>query len=291
MPLFVSIVLRTVGTYFVLLVLTRLMGKREVSQLTLFDYITGISIGSIAGIMSVDYSKMWIYLLPGVVIFAVLQILTAYLSTKNQTIRTLINGAPTVLIKNGRIIEKSLAREKLSSSTLVSMLREKNAFKLADVEFAVMETDGKISVMFKPEKQPVTPSDLKMQTQYSGLFEIVIQDGNILGKSLKNMGLTVSWLMGKLAEKGIFDVSRVALALADNTGGFYVDLYDVYENIQQKNNSNEMLLSRLEKLHADFSTFSLETQNCEAQKFYKECGQITEMIASQFKQYIESNKE
>lgn len=286
MPVYVSIIIRSAAAYFMLLIITRLMGKREVSQLTPFDYIVGITIGSMTGIMAVDTSIAWIDILPGVLVLGALQIITALISMKSPAIRRLVNGTPTILIENGRVIEGNLAKEKLTKSVLISMLREKDAFKLADVEFAVMESDGKISVMLKPEKLPVTPSDLKMQSQYSGLPEIVIEDGNILGKNLRSIGYNVSWLMGKLAEKGIFDISSVSLAQADNTGSLYIDLYDEYEHKVQKSTSGQMLLAKLEKLHSDFTAYSMETENIGAKVFYKECEQSINGIMNQFAGYL-----
>lgn len=286
MPAYISIIIRSAAVYFVLLIITRLMGKREVSQLTFFDYTVGITIGSMAGIMAVDTTIAWIDILPGVLILGALQIITALISLKSIAFRKLINGTPTILIENGRIIEENLVKEKLTKSTFVSMLREKNAFKLGDVEFALMESDGRISVMLKPDKQPVTPRDLKMPSQYSGLPEIVIEDGNILGKNLKSMGYTVSWLMGKLSEKGIFDISNVSLAQADSTGDLYIDLYEQHEYKEQNNTSGQMLLAKLEKLHSDFMAYSLETQNADAKSFYKECSESINNIMSQFDNYI-----
>lgn len=287
MSVFVSNTLRAVGVYFVLLVIARLMGKREVSHLTIFDYIVGITIGSIAGIMAVDASIPWSDVLPGVLVFGTLQIVTSFVSMKSPVFRRIINGTPTVLIKDGNIIEKNLVKEKLSAGVLISRIREKNAFSLADVEFAVMEPDGEISVMLKPGKQPLTPDELKIETVYKGLPQIVIENGNILGKRLKDMGLTVSWLMDKLSERGIFDVAHISLAQADNSGNLYIDLNDEYGCAPRENSYNEILFSRLQKLHSDFSAFATETANRDAQNFYRECEQSTKSIMEQLRNYFD----
>jgi hypothetical protein len=192
-----------------------------------------------------------------------------------------------ILIEEGKINEGNLQKERLSIEELTSKLREKNAFRLADVEYAILETDGEISVMLKPDKQPVTPSILKLQTQNSGLPVILIDDGNIIKENIKESGLTTAYLMSKLAEQGIYDVSRVMLAQYDGAGNLYIDLYED-DGISQSNGEyDQMLVAKLEKIHSDFTSYSMETQNDEAKKLYKECEIKTSSIITQFKGYMD----
>lgn len=231
MPEYIDITIRAIFAYLALFVLTRLMGKREISQLTFFDYVVGIIIGTVTGSMAVDTTKSPWAILPAVIVFATFQIISSYLSLKSDKFRKFVDGTPTVLIENGNIIEKNLNKARINSDELLSKLREKKAFALADVEFAILETDGKISVMKKPDKETVTPSDLGITTSYTGIGSLIIQEGEIKGEKLREAGLTRSWVLSKLAEKGIIDLSKVMFAQVDATGNLYVDLYDENQNL------------------------------------------------------------
>lgn len=218
-----DIAIRSLISYLVLFALARLMGKREISQITFFDYIVGITIGSMTAIMATDTSAKWYHILPALFVFASTQIVTAYISLKSTRFRDFVDGKSTVLIENGSIIKSNLRKERLNISELASMLREKNIFSFADVECAIFETDGKISAIKKADKQPVTPSDIKVQAKHTGLPVIIIEDGNFADETIKQLGLTRSWIMSKLGENGISNASEVLLAQVDKEGSFYVD--------------------------------------------------------------------
>jgi uncharacterized membrane protein YcaP (DUF421 family) len=287
MPGYVQIALRAILSYLVLLVLTRLMGKRELSQMTYFDYIVGITIGSLTASMAMETSKGWLDLLPALLIFGAFQIISAFISIKSFGFRKLVNSSPTILVDHGKILERNMLRERLSMSEFTTKLREKNAFKLADVEFAILEPDGQLSVQLKAPKQPVTPSDLRISAQYNGIPRIVIESGNVRGESLRNLGLTRAWLMSKLAEQGVYDYSKVMAAQVDTSGSLYVDLYDDFIDAPKPDTSDQMTLAKLEKIHSDFSSYYLETQNEEAKKLYKQCESIMENVIAQYKYYLD----
>jgi uncharacterized membrane protein YcaP (DUF421 family) len=225
MPTFLEITLRAVLTYLVLLLFSRLMGKREISQMTFFDYVTGITIGSIGAQLSTDRGSAWLELLPAVIVFSLFQISLSFLSKKSPRFRRIVIGSPAVLIEKGKILEKNMAKERITLSELIEKLREKNAFNLADVETAILEVDGQISVQLKANKRTVTPLDLNIQPPSQGLPKLIIEDGNLLEESLKDVKLTKSWLLTKLAEQDIHDISKVMLAQVDTLGNLYVDLY------------------------------------------------------------------
>jgi uncharacterized membrane protein YcaP (DUF421 family) len=226
MSSYLIIAVRTIGAYLILFIMARLMGKRQIAQMTFFDYIAGITIGSITAIFALDTSIKWSDGVVALLVFGLFQIIYAFISLKSSGFRKVVSGSPTVLIDKGKILEDNLSKEKVSISKLTSMLREKNAFKLADVEFAFLETDGEISVMLKPEKQPVTPSDLKLPAAQSSLPELVIEDGQVKDEGMKKVGITRAWLMTKLGENGINKVSDVMAAQVDSLGNLYVDRYD-----------------------------------------------------------------
>jgi uncharacterized membrane protein YcaP (DUF421 family) len=237
MPIYIQIATRAVASYAVLLLLTRIMGKREISQMTFFDYCVGITIGSITASMAVETSITWYNILPALVIFCLFQIIFSYISIKSRVFRKIVDGTPNILIKNGKVMEKNMLKSRINSDELISKLRQKDAFKLADVETAILETDGQISVQLKSYQQPVTPAVLNIQTPYIGLPKLIIEDGNILDKDLRYMKLSRAWLMSKLAEQGIYDYSHVMLAQVDASGNLFVDLYDD-QNSKSNNNEN-----------------------------------------------------
>ncbi|HYE82949.1 MAG TPA: DUF421 domain-containing protein [Clostridia bacterium] len=285
-----DIAIRSLIAYFVLLTLARIMGKREISQMTFFDYIVGITIGSMTANMAINTSLRWYYSVIGLLIFTTLQLLTAFISLKSVRFREVVDGTSTVLIEHGNLNEKNLRKERLNTSVLASMLREKNIFSFADVEYAILENDGKISAIKKSGKQPLTPSDMKLQTEQTGLPRIIIEDGNFIDETISHIGLTRSWILSKLGDRGIYHVSNVMLAQVDEAGNFYVDTYDKYENSVKKDESLDMILVKLERIRADFFSYAMETKNEKAQKLYNECKDRIESIIYNFGYYVEQKK-
>lgn len=226
MEQFLTVLIRAVVAYLILLALTRIMGKREISQLTYFDYIVGITIGSITANMSINTSTAFTTMLPALLVFCILQIISSFASLKDRRIRKLLGGSSTMLIKNGKILEGNLAKERLNFDELSSMLRNNSIASVADVEFAFLETDGKLSVMKKANKQPNKQKNSNMTGLYNGIGRYVIEEGKINNENLRANGLTTSWLMSKINERGVNDISKIYLALVDDSGTLYLDLYD-----------------------------------------------------------------
>ena len=226
MPTYLDILTRAILAYFTLFALTRLMGKREISQMTFFDYIVGITIGTLTGALITDTNKNFTTILPALIVFTLFQIITAYLSLKNRTFRKIFDGSKTILVKNGKILEKNMLKSRLNIDELNTRLRQKNVFKLADVEFAYLEPDGKISVMKKSNKAPITPSDINLQVKSSGIGHLVIEEGEIIENVLRQNKLTKAWLMNKLSQQGINNISDVMFGQVDDSGNLYVDRYE-----------------------------------------------------------------
>lgn len=284
-----NILIRAVSAYITLLILTRFMGKREISQLTFFDYTVGITLGSITASMALDTSRPFTTILPALLVFCTFQITISFISLKSKSIRKLVEGTSTMIIKDGKILESNLLKERFNIDELSGKLREKNVFSLADVEFAFLETDGKISVMKKANKQPVTPYDLKIPTEYSGIGGYVVEEGKIITQKLREYGLTTSWLMSKVGEQGIYDISKIMLAQVDNSGKLYIDLYDDNNNIN-KNTSEEILLSKINKIQSDFYSYYNDTTNEDYKKLYRECSDRIKHISVKYNSYLKENK-
>lgn len=224
MPVTVVVVIRSIIAFFTLLLFVRLMGKQQVSQLTFFDYTVGITIGSIASTISVQLNENTTASLAGMATWAVLAIILAYLGVKNVWIQKVVDGEATVVIENGKIQEENLKKIRIPIDELISELRTKGVFNVADVEFALFEPGGKISVQKKSQKQPITPGDLNLPTQYDGLPTNIIVDGKILEDALRSLNLTKAWLFYQLDKKGIGSTADISLAQLDTKGNLYVDM-------------------------------------------------------------------
>lgn len=224
MPITYVVIIRSFISFFALLILVRLMGKQQVAQLTFFDYIVGITIGSIAATMSVQVNENSFAALSGMVTWAVLAILLAVFGMHNTKFRRMVDGQATVVVKDGKILEDNLKKVRIPIEELMSELRTQGVFSMADVEYALFEPGGKISIQKKSDKQSLTPSDMKIPVQYDGLPKTLILDGEIQNEQLKALGVSKAWLHHQLDKQNIREFSEVSLAQLDTKGNLYVDL-------------------------------------------------------------------
>jgi len=230
MPEYVIVIIRAVSALTLLFILTRILGKKQISQLTFFDYAVGISLGAMTGKFVIDTSIPFINGVIGLTVFTALAIIINFGTMKSFKFRDLIESSPSILIKNGQVLEKSLFKNKLTFDDLMMELREKGTFKLAEVELAVLETNGEISVLKQSEYQPLTPKDLEVEVEKEHMPLLIIIDGKLLEERINYLGYTKDWLMDELMKQGAKDFSDVFLAQMDSKGQVYVDLYEDKEN-------------------------------------------------------------
>lgn len=226
MPELMLILIRSIVAFLLLLLMTRIMGKKQISQLTFFDYCVGITIGSIAATMSVDQNVKVANGLLALLVWGLFPIILAYLSLKSMRFTKIIDGSPTILIRNGEILVKNLKKNLVTADELMLLIREKGTFKISDVEMAVLETNGKLSVMLKADQQPVTPHTLRIPVEPEHGPTILIADGKLLKKGLKERGYSIEWLRSEVQKQGATDFKDVFLAQLDSYGNVYVDLYE-----------------------------------------------------------------
>ncbi|MGE7766873.1 YetF domain-containing protein [Peribacillus sp. NPDC096540] len=215
-------ILKGIGIYVLALFLTRKIGTKLISQMNFFDFIMGVSIGSLVANAIIDKQFATLSATTALILFTILTVFTGYLSLKNFTLRKLINSEPVTLVENGIIVDENMKKMKLTINELKMKLREKDAFNLADVEFALMETDGNLSVLPKSDKKPLTPYHMNIQTTSSGLEKDIIIDGTIMEENLKSAGLDKEWLTSELNKQNIKDCSEVFYAGLDNTKKLYI---------------------------------------------------------------------
>ncbi|WP_408956297.1 YetF domain-containing protein [Natroniella sp. ANB-PHB2] len=214
--------LRTVLIYFLTLSAVRLMGKREIGELSPFDLVVSIMIAELAVIVIEDRgSSLWYGIIPILTLVAI-EIIVSYISLKSELIRKLVSGTPNIIIRNGEIVKEELRNSRYTIHDLLVQLRQKDIFRITDVEFAILETSGDLSIIPKSQKRMITPKDLNLDTEYEGLPIILIADGKINYKNLKKLDLDEEWLLEKLKEENINYPDNVLLATLETNGDFYV---------------------------------------------------------------------
>jgi uncharacterized membrane protein YcaP (DUF421 family) len=207
-----------------LFALTRILGKKQISQLTFFEYITGIVIGDLAGFMSTDVEANYLHGVIALLIWFSIPLLAEKLALKSQFLREFLEGKGTVFIQGGKVLEGNLRKERYTSDELLEQLRTKSVFNPADVEFAILEASGDLSVMLKEEQKPLTPSTIGLHPQRIKPPQAVVRDGNVIEEGLAALGFNRAWLDKQLKESGLAP-DDIFLAVADADGGMYVDCY------------------------------------------------------------------
>lgn len=220
-----SLLKRSLGSFLFVLLLLRLTGRKSITQLNYFDFFTVSIMGSLfSSYITNPEQGPEFFLAPAAIVAA--DLLTNRIAVKSRPARRLLEGEPVIFIKNGKFIEKNISRMHYNIAEVLAALRNKGIYNLSDVEFAVLEIDGGISVLKKSQSRPLAPKDLNIPTQYEGLPSVIISDGEILPDNLRKNNLDQSWLENKLREQGINDISRVFLASLATDGSLYVDLKD-----------------------------------------------------------------
>lgn len=217
---------RAIIAFFSLLIFAKILGKQQISQLTFFDYALGITIGSIAATLTTDLSsRAWPHFV-GLLTWCLLGYLMEYITEKWRYAAKYIEGEPTIVIMNGKIMESALKKMKYTASDLMGLLRVKDIFDLSQVDFAIIKPNGQLSVLKKPEYEPLTPKDMSIQKEPSGISTELIYDGILINENLKQLNKTEKWLMNQLKIHKVKDVSEVFLATLTPSGSLYIDKYD-----------------------------------------------------------------
>ncbi|NOU93334.1 DUF421 domain-containing protein [Paenibacillus sp. LMG 31456] len=286
MPEWIEVAVRTLVAVVALFLITKVLGKRQISQLSLFEYITGITIGSLAAVISLDIEANWYLGLVSMVVWGSVSLGIELLQLKSKRARNFIDSKATVLIKDGKIQEDNLKKERLTTDELLEQLRKRNVFRAADVEFAIIESSGDINVLLKKEYQPITPAHMGMKVAPEQTPQAVIMDGEMMKEPLAVMGLNPGWLNRELEKQGVL-LENVFLGQVDSYGQLYVDLYDDKIKVpvpQEK----AALLATLKKCEADIEMFSLSTDAKEAKQMYAGCSEALVQVISDVKPYLQS---
>lgn len=226
----IELSLRLILSFIVLLAFTRLMGRKEISQMTFFNFVSAIALGTLGASLAIDSSitvRNGLIALAGWSLFTILM---GYWDLKSKSFRNLVEGTPHIVVRKGEVMEGELRKLRLDINALNVLLRKKNVFSIHDVDYAIMEIDGTLSVMKKEGKQAVTKSDrLNFSVTTSHVIPIptaLIEDGKINDKNIEALPIDVQWLNRQLNTKGIHSVSEVFYAEMQKDGTLHVDRYD-----------------------------------------------------------------
>lgn len=208
-----------------LLLLTRLQGKKAISHLTYFDYITGIVLGDIASACLINETTTLMQSTTGLALFGGLSIIASIIGVKNRRVRLIAEGEPISIIKQGKVLEENTKKVQLDIDNLRMLLRKKDVFSIADVEFAVLETDGSLSVLKKAAKNTATREDLKLKTKKETPGIELIIDGRIDEQKIQEAKMTKKDIENILRQRKINSISDVSYMEITGDGKFYIDLY------------------------------------------------------------------
>lgn len=210
-----STIIKGILIYVLALILSKLIGIKIISQINFFDFIVGISIGSMIAKIIIDKDHVVFSGLIALIMFTLLTIATSYLNLKSYKARSIINAKTLILVENGRIIDKNIKRLRITINELMMKLREKDVFSLEDVQFAIMESNGKLSVLIKADKKPVTPYDMDLKVKNLSLINDIIIDGKIIDKNLKISGIDKKWLQSELKRRKVNNIEDIFYAGVD----------------------------------------------------------------------------
>ncbi len=213
----VKIAVLSLSSVVVLFILTKLMGDREMSELSMFDYITSITIGSIAAEMATSLEEDYRRPLLAMVIYAAVCIIISLLTCKSIKLRRFFEGHSLILYQNGKLYDKNMLKAKIDVDEFLSMCRVCGYFDLSEVHTAILESNGKLSILPMVKNRPVTPEDMNLNPQQSFPMANVIIDGKIMKENLNWAGKNETWLEKQMHAQGIKDIKEVMLATCDSS--------------------------------------------------------------------------
>lgn len=223
-----EVILRSITAFSILLIGARILGKQTISQMTLFDFIAAISIGSITANLAFNTNIRIPYLILAFIIFIFISFLIAYISMKNRKARKFLAGNPTIVIQNGKVLEENMRKMRYTIDYLNQQLREKDVFKIEEVLFALVEINGTLTVLKKPQYRLATKQDLHLQSSQESTLPIeLIMDRKIIDENLKQNNLTIEWLQAELKKRNL-QTRDVFYAVLSSNNNIFIDCYKDY---------------------------------------------------------------
>ena len=211
----IKVILTSVLSAATLFIIAKIIGHKQMSQLDFFDYITGITIGSIAAELATELEEPLKPLI-AMVIYGIITVLLTLITSKLPKMRKFINGSPTIIMSGGKIYRKNMKKAKLDLSEFMVMCRQEGYFNLNDISTAIFEYNGRLTVLPKATKRPINPTDMNIIPPPESINTEVIMDGRILEENLKRLGLNLDWLNKELKCQGYKNAKEIFLGVCDN---------------------------------------------------------------------------
>lgn len=210
-----KVILTSLLSAVALFIIAKLMGHKQISHLDIFDYITAITIGSIAAELATELEQPWKPLI-ALVVYGIVSVVLSVITSKAPRLRKYINGTPTILMNNGKLYRSNMKKAKLDLSEFMVLCRQQGYFNLSDIQTAIFEYNGKITVLPKSDKRPTNPSDMNLTPPADSICTEIIIDGRILGGNLKRKGLDLTWLQKQLEAQGYKNAKEIYLGVCDD---------------------------------------------------------------------------
>ena len=211
---FINVILTSILSALSLFIIAKILGHKQMSQLDFFDYITGITIGSIAAELATELEEPWKPLI-AMIVYGGITLALTLITNKIPKLRKYINGTPTIFMDNGKLYRKNMKKAKIDLSEFMVMCRQEGYFNLNDIQTAVFEYNGRLTVLPKATKRPVNPLDINLVPSPEKINTEVIMDGKVLTENLKRMGLNLEWLEKELKIQGFKNAKEIFLGICD----------------------------------------------------------------------------
>ena len=221
----IKVILTALLSVIALFIIAKIMGHKQVSQLDFFDYVSGITIGSIGAELATELEEPWKPLI-SLSIYGLVSVILRCLTSKFPKTRKYINGTPTILMNEGKLYRENFKKAKLDLSEFMLLCREQGYFDLDELQTVVFEHNGKLSVLPKAANRPVTPDDLKITARATHVGDEIIMDGRIMGENLNRIGRDEEWLKSELKLQGYTDAKEIFLGIY-HTGKNKLSLFAV----------------------------------------------------------------
>lgn len=213
--LLMMVIKGSIAVIYLFLVI-KILGKKQISELNIFDYIIGLSLGNIAAEMTVNEEITIITGILAMTVYGAFSLFVSFITAKSIMARRFITGFPVVIIENGKISREQLKKCKIDVNDLLQDARESGYFDISEINYAIMEPSGKISFLPKSKFHSVTPYDMKLKVEKNSLSANLIIDGNIMERNLKAIGHDKEWLLKRLKKEGYENISNLLLVICDN---------------------------------------------------------------------------
>lgn len=220
-----KVLFQTLLSFLTILGLMILLGRQQIAEMTFFEYVNGITIGAIAGALATDISQsLWLHWF-GLILYGLLTYLLSYLLLKNRRSRKWLEGEPILVIKDGKILEGNMRKHRFTMGEVMKLLREKDVFDISEVQFGVLENDGSLSVMLKPEYQSLNHQNKNKPSSVPKEPLELIVDGQVIYDNLRRIGKTGKWLLEQIQkQQPVHSIRDVFYAGMETNGKLYIDL-------------------------------------------------------------------